>query len=402
MKLFFNIILLFVFSIFFCGGTCTPNSSSTQQSITFSTWGSQSEIKIIKEIIKDFEKDNNIKVNLIHIPQNYFQKLHLLFASNNAPDVLFINNYYLGLYQNANLLTDLTPYFSKEIKEKKYFENTIQSLSRNEKLYALPRDISNMVIYYNKDYFKKNKINLPREDWNYKDFLQLSKQLTTKNNWAIGYEENPLFWEPILWANGGSIYDKYGNLNINKKESLEALKFYMELNTKHKVMPQKQLTTNQTMAQMFLNKKIIMHISGRWLVPKYREEATFDWDVISLPKGKHGSVASSDSSGYAISESSRKKELAIKFIKYMNSNTSLKRITESGLITPAKKEIAYSNTYLNNEKPQNAKIFLKINYNAKINTIPRNYNQQIEKLKNLLEPYFLGEKTITQDTNFEL
>ena len=398
MKLILNVIILLIFSLFFSG--CAKNENVNQ--ISFSTWGSQSEIKILKPIIKKFEDENNIKVKLIHIPQNYFQKLHLLFASKQAPDVIFINNYYLPLYQKANLLLDLTPYFESEITNNTYFENSIKSLSINGDLYALPRDISNMVIYYNKDVFKKCKVKQPDENWTYNEFLNISKKLTSNSHWALGYEENPLFWEPILWSYGGELFNKQKAFNLNKKESLDALKFYIELGTKYNVMPSKRDSTNQTMAQMFLNQKIVMHISGRWLVPKYREEANFDWDILPLPNGPKGSISGSDTSGWAISKQTKKIELALKFIKYLDSKEVLEKITNSGLITPAKKEIAYSKYFLNNEKPKNAKVFININYNARINTIPENYNQKIEKLTKILEPYFLGEKIISPDTKFEL
>ena len=70
-----------ILSFLFCGCTQKP----AVEEITFSSWGSVTEVGIIKKIITDFEKENpDIKVNFMHIPQNYFQKIHLLFASNTA------------------------------------------------------------------------------------------------------------------------------------------------------------------------------------------------------------------------------------------------------------------------------------------------------------------------------
>ena len=66
----------------------------TKEEITFSSWGSVTEVRIINKIISDFEHENpDIKVHFLHIPQNYFQKIHLLFASSQAPDVIFIMLY---------------------------------------------------------------------------------------------------------------------------------------------------------------------------------------------------------------------------------------------------------------------------------------------------------------------
>ena len=69
-----------------------------------------------------------------------------------------------------------------------------------------------------------------------------------------------------------------------------------------------------------LDEKIAMQISGRWVVPKYRAEAQFDWDILPLPTGGAGSVSNSDSSGYAISKQTKNLQLSIDFIKYLKTH----------------------------------------------------------------------------------
>ena len=82
----------------------------------------------MKEYREDFEKNNKINVEFIHIPENYFQKIHMLFASNLAPDVIFTNNHYLKMYTHANLLEDLTPYIEKK---EDFYSISIDCLSDN-------------------------------------------------------------------------------------------------------------------------------------------------------------------------------------------------------------------------------------------------------------------------------
>ena len=131
---------------------CLNFSKSTKTTVQFASWGSESEISILKPILKDFEKENpDIKVDFMHIPQNYFQKIHLLFASNTAPDVIFMNNQYLPIYANAGVLEDLTNDFDFS----KFYPQTVKALSWEGKIYAVPRDVSNLVIFYNKDIFDK-------------------------------------------------------------------------------------------------------------------------------------------------------------------------------------------------------------------------------------------------------
>ena len=116
-KKFFAAIIL---SFLLCGCTQKPKA----EEITFSSWGSVTEVGIIKNIISNFEKENpDIKVNFIHIPQNYFQKIHLLFASNTPPDVIFINNLYLPVYESK--LEDL----SEIIDANKFYPQAITGMS---------------------------------------------------------------------------------------------------------------------------------------------------------------------------------------------------------------------------------------------------------------------------------
>ena len=85
---------------------CACSKRDDKEVIQFASWGSQSEIAILKPIIAEYERKNSdVKIEFMHIPQNYFQKIHLLLASNMAPDVIFMNNLYLPVY--ANFLEDI-------------------------------------------------------------------------------------------------------------------------------------------------------------------------------------------------------------------------------------------------------------------------------------------------------
>ena len=75
MKKLIQVVGILIIALFLCG--CNRKEA---QKIQFATWGSKTEMSIIKPIVDDYNKTHDIKVELIHIPQNYFQKLHLLFA----------------------------------------------------------------------------------------------------------------------------------------------------------------------------------------------------------------------------------------------------------------------------------------------------------------------------------
>ena len=169
--------------------------------VQFASWGSESEIGILKPMLADFEKENpGIKVDFMHIPQNYFQKIHLLFASNTAPDVIFINNQYLPIYANAGVLEDLSKY---DFEFEKFYPKALATMSWKASTYAVPRDISNLVIFYNKDLFDKKNVSYPHAGWTFGEYLSKAQKLTQRPDvFGVSFEEEPLYYLPYMTSEG--------------------------------------------------------------------------------------------------------------------------------------------------------------------------------------------------------
>jgi len=384
MKKFLLYCLISGLALFF--GFCLHKKPDDKVHIAFATWGSESEINILKPMLEDFEKQNEgIKVDLMHIPQNYFQKIHLLFASNTAPDVIFINNLYLPLYANAGVLEDLTGY--REFEYDKYFSKSIEAMKFDDKIYALPRDVSNLVFFYNKDMFKKYKVSYPTSNWSLDNLLNKAQKLTTKGTFGISFEEKPLYYLPYMLYYGGWNADDSANYFkknvLNEPENKKGLEFYADLRRKYHVAPQKEEIGSATMAQMFLQGKVGMYLSGRWMVPKFRDEAKFDWDVIEFPHKMF-----MDSSGWAISKSSKHKPQAAKLIKFLSSKDNSQKFAQSGLIVPARTDSAYSKSFLDGEKPKNTQAFLNTAKNSVPTPVTVNYNEILDDLTSKTEYLF--------------
>ncbi len=401
----FSIIFLFFFS-------ACDTQKDTKRHLSFSTWGSQSEIKTIKFLIEKFEEKNpDIKINLIHIPDNYFQKLHLLIASNLSPDVIFINNINSRIYVKAGKLENLNSYIkkSRKIFYDDFFTNSVFALSYNDFSYAIPRDISNLVIYYNKDLFDKYSISYPQKNWSLNDFLVIAQKLTHDTNndgkidiFGFGYEEDSLFWLPFLWSNGGGIISSdSGEIILNKKNSKDALQFYIDLRNKYHVSPKADEQSSLTTSQLFMQQKVAMHLCGRWCSLTYKKNANFNWDVVNFPKGKNGSVVDLDVSGWAISSSSKNKNDAWRFIEFMASEEAMYMMTQNGLILPARKSVAASNVFLESP-PSNAKAFLYAIDNAVSTPVCVKYQEILDILDVNFESLFNGKSSVDDIINIKL
>ena len=177
---------------------------------------------------------------------------------------------------------------------------------------------------------------------------------------------------------------------LKRSENTKGLIEYANLRNKYHVAPFKSESASATMAQLFLQGRLGMHLSGRWLVPKYRQEADFDWDSVEFPRknNKAKSVVPLDASGWAVSKSSKHKQQAIKLVKYLSSKTSSEKFTKSGLIVPARKDVANSKAFLDGQKPYSAKIFLDIIDSSYITPVTVNYKEILDVLKNKNEELF--------------
>lgn len=376
--------------------------------LKFSSWGSESEVSIIKPLIKDFEDKNpDIKIEFVHIPQNYFQKLHLLFASNLSPDVIFVNNINAVVYADAGLFENLKPYIeSDDFDKNDFFPPSFEALSYNGIIYAVPRDISNLVIFYNKDIFDKCKIPYPSSNWDSQEFL--NKAIAIKKcsgKWAFGFDKKSVFWLPFLWSNGGGLLSKDGKtVLLDRPESIEGIRFYSDLKNKYHLSPNDAQQGSLSNSQLFSHQEIAMQLSGHWSVPFFSENLKFNWGVAPFPRFKKGSIVDADASGWAISRSSLHKKQAWRFIKFMSSKDSIEKMTQSGLIIPSRISVAYSEVFLKTSglEEDSSKVFIDAIKTGMATPANKNYQEILDLTHKRLELLFNGKKDASEvfDKNF--
>jgi multiple sugar transport system substrate-binding protein len=202
------------------------------------------------------------------------------------------------------------------------------------------------------------------------DFLTILKENTRENVYGIGAEDD-IFWvTPYLAYYGENLEADF------LPETSIGLKFYKELIDKYKVAPTKSQIGSSTLAQMFLEEKLAIYLSGRWMFPKISEKANFYWYVVEFPQGLEKQPC--DVSGWAISKQSKHKESALKLVEFLSSKTSSEYFTSTGLIVPARVDVAQN---LNNDN-HNEKAFLNAINFSKSRTIPANYKKITDEINN--------------------
>ena len=386
--------LFFLITLLLSGCSSKNQDNSDKVTLKFSSWGSRTEYAILKQLITEYElKNPDVKIEFIHVPENYFRKLHLLYAAKTAPDVVFLNNTYAPLYIKAGLLENLSGLFD----EQEFYKSAIDCFKYDGNLYAIPRDISNLVLYINKDIVKN-----PEQIKTIEDLRFFAKKYTNDNRFGLNYEKNPLFWLYYLeYFNGGILSDDGKNIILNMPKSVRGLQFYADMINKDKSIPHEWQMSAMTSAQMFINGKTAILLSGRWLVPKFRETVKFDWDVIPFPQSETSKTLT-DASGWAISKSSKHKDNAVDFVKFLSSKQTSITFTKTGLITPARIDVATSSVFLDkSKKPHNSEAFINIMKNSKPTPVNENYSKIIDNVTKSVDPILSGKKKIKESLTEE-
>lgn len=403
------------FSLFFQG--CAGHTDKTKH-IQLSTWGSAQEVIVLKAILKDFERSHpGVSVDLLHIPENYYQKLHILVAGDMAPDVIFTNSISFPIYASQGIFRDLRPFLKAKtpdpaLTESQFYPQALAAFTwrepaEREILAALPRDISNVVIFYNRDLFAKAGLPNPKMGWTWEEFREIADRLTVDHNndgdpdqfGFSFYSTPPLFWLPFVWSAGGNLLSEdLSQFTLDEPKALAGLRFYADLRNTWHVAPKKVESGGATMSQLFLQQKLAMMVNGRWSVPVLREQAKFQWDVAPLPVGPSGkSKVGIDASGYAISAKSKHPKESFELICYLLSKDALRKVTASGLIVPARPDVAESKVFLSSgQAPANGKAFLEIIPDGVPTHTPARWNEAAEELGLALEPVWDGQQDAAQ------
>ena len=127
-------------------------------------------------------------------------------------------------------------------------------------------------------------------------------------------------------------------------------------------------------AEEILRPRVVFYLSGRWMYPKIKEKAEFNWSVVNFPYGKDKQLA--DTSGWAVTKDCKNKDVAIKFVQFLSSEKSAKYFAQTGLVVPAR--IKASKVLENKE--HNEKIFLGALTHLRPTIVDKDYKKTVDEI----------------------
>jgi multiple sugar transport system substrate-binding protein len=296
----------------------------------------------------------------------YLDKLTTEFSAGNAPDIVWIPGASTADYAGLGVIQDLMPFVSKDadFKIADYYDAPMKELQQDGKLWGLPRDISTLVMYYNKDLFAKYGVDDPAElaakgEWTCENFERVAKELTHEDEKIYGFSMSN-WWGPWGWfvySHGGSMFNAERTAcGLADPGSVKGLQFMSDLFNKDKVAPPPGIEGGVGETD-FLSGSIGMFPNGRWMTPGMRQNAKFNWAVVEMPKCDAQSTWLFWGP-YVMSAKTENPEQAWTVLKALTSPEVQAQVAALGTNIPSNKDQAAVDAFLNSKPPEDNQPFI--------------------------------------------
>ena len=325
----------------------------------------------------------------------------------NPPDVARIETPYLPYLAEKKLITDLDIYV-KKIGGVEYYwipqfaEHAIIPTQYKKKICGVPQEGSSILLYINKDLFKKAGLNTEDLPQNWNQFLSCAQKLTqpNKNQWGFGGDfvtlpYAPTYLEAWFRAHNADFFDNKGKkVLMDTKEGIEAFSFLVQLHTKHKIMPpQIEKWTYKDTAILFAKENLAM-LQGDFAIsriiyeqnPGMRKKA----QAIFFPGETN---FAGRSSSLCMSKKSKYPDQAWSFISYMTSRPSLLTLFKKAQKFPSSR-LLYRGTVVEIDK--DGGVFGKASEFTSSSLIPSAWPEISALLLETLKEAFTGRKSPEQ------
>ncbi|WP_214626982.1 ABC transporter substrate-binding protein [Paenibacillus agaridevorans] len=222
-----------------------------------------------------------------------------------------------------------------------FYEAFLANGRTNGQLYSIPFQRSTIILYYNKDLFRKAGLDPEKPPTTYAELVEYGKALTNKETWGLEITATDFIqwmFQAFALQNGKNIMNQDGTeVYLDTPENIEVLQFWKDLVFKHKIMPT-GATAWGTIPTDFISQKTAMmyHTTGN--LGTVQKGATFDFGTAFLPAGKQYGTPVGGANLYIIKGlSQERQDAAWKFIRWLTEPERMAQFSiETGYVAATK------------------------------------------------------------------
>lgn len=275
----------------------------------------------INAIKEEFEKDNGVSIKLIE--KDMFEQLEALpldGPAGKAPDVMMSAYDRIGALGQQGHLAEV-----KLGNESDYDDTDKQQVTVNDKIYGAPAVIETLVLYYNKDLVAEAPKTFADLEALGKDARFNFASEAGKNTGFLAKWTDFYFSYGLIAGYGGYVFGDNGTdpseVGLNNKGAVEGIAYAADWfqNVWPKGM-QDVTSAGDFVTQQFQEGKAAAIIDGPWQAATYKE-AGVNYGVAAIPTLDNGEAyqAFGGGKGWVISNYSKAKDLAQKFVDYLTN-----------------------------------------------------------------------------------
>lgn len=342
-KFFWGFLIVTLLSVVLsaCGNDNKDDGGSSSGSDKITVWAMGEEGKLLKEMAKEFEKENEgLTVEVQALPwENAHDKLLTAVASGNGPDVLQLGATWIPEFAEAGALLDLRDYVkdNPEFAKENYFEGAQSLMEYNDEVVGIPWYVDTRVLYYRTDILAEVGYDEAPKNW--EELEDAAQKLADRGEgqWGLDIDQKDQITPFIFaWQNGYQADIENNDLNLDSPEFIDAMEYY----TSFFENGYSQQIEGLDIIQAFGNGSKAMFFSGPWMINQLNDQVPDiegDWSVATMP-GNTSNTSSLGGAVFSVFHTSDNVDNAMKFISYMNETETQLEWMETSSTLPSRVE----------------------------------------------------------------
>ena len=312
MKKLFSLIFIAMFVLI----GCSSEKEASTNGISVGIWEvNEGEKEAFDQIMSEFETKTGIPVEL-RVYTDYDKQLTTELYGGSGPDVFMVNGTDAQNYIDQGALLALDEHVTQAEKDD-FYGAMLPTYTREDVLYALPKDWSPLAIYCNEEIFGQTSYtcsDIPTDLESWPKFLgELQKQLS-EGQYASSLNPNLHLLGPWLEVDGVNIIDKEGKVDLTNPEILENSKIVEELLSSPGFFEVTEVGYASD-TDAFISGDSAIMISGAWNVGVLAD-TDIKYSVKEMPTYKGEKNGSQYTVGWGVNANSKNIDAGVEMVKF--------------------------------------------------------------------------------------
>jgi multiple sugar transport system substrate-binding protein len=351
--------------------------------VRFLVFGDPEELAAYRTLVGAYEKgDSSADVQLVEASDrsDLIARLSTSIAGGSPPDLFLMNYRFYGQFAAKGAIEPMEGRLraSDAFEADDFYPQTLDAFQWRGEQLCLPQNVSSLVVYFNRDLFRRFRVPEPREGWTWTDLVVRAGSLTRDAQgrvalggdpdqggvrpavYGLGVEPSLIRVAPFIWSNRGELVDderRPTRLTLDTPQARQALQAFLDLRAQG-VVPTDEEVEAEDDESRFANGRLAMLLSSRRSTTSFRTITEFEWDVAPLPRHlEPAGVLHSDA--YCMTAASHHKDAAWRFVEFALGPEGQRIVARTGRTVPSLISVSRSKAFLDpSQPPRHARVFL--------------------------------------------